>query len=130
MVEIQADEYGDGATLAMHAELFADTLRAVELDPTYGAYLDPDPGRHPRHDQPDLPVRPASPLARRPGHLALFEMTSVGPMGRYADALERLGVGPEGRAFYEVHVEADEEHQHIALERMVRGPPARSPSSL
>ena len=48
-------------------------------------------------------------------------MTSVGPMGRYADALGQLGVGAEGARFYEVHVEADEEHQHIALERMVRG---------
>jgi hypothetical protein len=42
-------------------------------------------------------------------------------MGRYATALQRLGVGAGGRRFYEVHVEADEEHQHIALERMVRG---------
>ena len=121
-VEIQSDEYGDGDALAMHARLFADTLRAVELDPTYGAYLDLLPG-----------VTLATSnlislfgLHRRwrgalVGHLALFEMTSVGPMGRYADALGQLGVGPEGRAFYEVHVEADEEHQHIALERMVRG---------
>jgi hypothetical protein len=121
-VEIQADEYGDGDALAMHARLFADTLRAMELDPTYGAYLDLLPGV----TLATTNLISLFGLHRRwrgalVGHLALFEMTSVGPMGRYADALGQLGVGPEGRAFYEVHVEADEEHQHIALERMVRG---------
>ena len=121
-VEIQADEYGNGKTASMHAELFADTLRAVGLDPTYGAYLDRIPGV----TLATTNLISLFGLHRRwrgalVGHLALFEMTSVGPMGRYAGALEQLGVSPEGRAFYEVHVEADEEHQHIALERMVRG---------
>jgi hypothetical protein len=121
-VEIQSDEYGDGDARAMHARLFADTMRALELDPTYGAYLDRIPGV----TLATTNLISLFGLHRRwrgalVGHLALFEMTSVGPMGRYADALRRLGVGPEGRAFYEVHVEADEEHQHIALERMVRG---------
>src|SRR3954453_16328019 len=43
LVEIQADEYGGGAPARVHAELFANTLRAVGLDPTYGAYLDSIP---------------------------------------------------------------------------------------
>ena len=121
-VEIQSDEYGDGHARAMHAQLFADTMRAVELDPTYGAYL----GLIPGVTLATTNLISLFGLHRRwrgalVGHLALFEMTSVGPMGRYAEALEQLGVGPEGRAFYEVHVEADEEHQHIALERIVRG---------
>ena len=94
-VEIQSDEYGDGDALAMHARLFADTLRAVELDPTYGAYLDLLPGV----TLATTNLISLFGLHRRwrgalVGHLALFEMTSVGPMGRYADALEQLGVGP------------------------------------
>jgi heme oxygenase-like protein len=121
-VEIQADEYGAGVTAAMHAELFAETMRAVDLDPGYGGYLGVIPGV----TLATTNLISLLGLHRRwrgalLGHLALFEMTSVGPMGRYAAALERLGVGPEGRRFYDVHVEADEEHQHIALERMVRG---------
>jgi hypothetical protein len=53
------------------------------------------------------------------GHLALFEMTSVTPMARYSQALSRLGVAEEGRAFYDVHVEADQWHQHLAADDMV-----------
>ena len=53
------------------------------------------------------------------GHLALFEMTSVGPMGRYSDALARLGVPASARRFYDVHVTADAVHERIALDDMV-----------
>ena len=53
------------------------------------------------------------------GHLALFEMTSVGPMARYASAVRRVTGGDEGAEFYDVHVVADEHHQHVALEAMV-----------
>ena len=54
------------------------------------------------------------------GHLALFEMTSVEPMGRYSVALRRHGAGAAARHFYEVHVVADAHHQ--------RSPPSNSPS--
>ena len=55
------------------------------------------------------------------GHLALFEMTSVGPMGRYAAALRRLGIGAAGRRFYDVHVEADAIHEQVAQTELVAG---------
>jgi len=44
LIRIQADEYGDGAAQRMHQQLFATTMRALALDPTYGAYLDRLPG--------------------------------------------------------------------------------------
>src|SRR5947208_10746555 len=44
MVEIQTDEYGGGRPDRIHAQLFADSMAAVGLDPTYGAYLDCIPG--------------------------------------------------------------------------------------
>jgi hypothetical protein len=53
------------------------------------------------------------------GHLALFEMCSVAPMGRYAAALRRLGI-PGAAPFYDVHVEADARHEVIALHDMAR----------
>ena len=129
MVEIQADEYGGGVEAAMHATLFADTMRALGLDPTYGAYLDLLPG-------PTLAtVNLVSMLGlhRRwrgalVGHLALFEMTSVTPMGRYAQALRRLGFGPDAHRFYDVHVEADAGHEVVALERMAAGLVADEPA--
>ena len=55
------------------------------------------------------------------GHLAAFEMNSVGPMGRYSQWLAKLGVPGRGRRFYDVHVEADEEHQYIAVNDLVGG---------
>jgi len=122
MVTIQADEYGQGDEAKMHASLFADTMTELGLDPTCGHYID------------DLPATTLATdnlitlfgLHRRwrgalVGHLALFEMTSVGPMGRYSSWLERLGVAERGRRFYDVHVAADEVHQHIAADALAGG---------
>lgn len=120
MVEIQADEYGNGVPGQSHAELFATTMAGVGLDPTYGAYLDELPaptlattnlvsmfGLHNRF------------LPALVGHLAVFEMTSVVPMGRYAAALRRHGFGDEVARFYDVHVEADAEHEVVARHDLV-----------
>ena len=122
MVEIQHDEYGGGSAAAMHSVLFGTTMTALGLDPTYGTYLDQLPGA----TLATVNLASMFGLHRRwraalVGHLAVFEMTSVGPMERYSRALARLGIGPEGRRFYDVHVEADVRHGVIALERMVAG---------
>jgi Iron-containing redox enzyme len=122
IVTIQSDEYGDGVAAGMHSALFADAMAALDLDPTYGAYL---------HRLPAVTLATTNlvsmfGLHRRlrgalVGHLASFEMNSVGPMGRYSSWLESLGVPIEGRRFYDVHVEADQTHQHIALDDLVGG---------
>ena len=122
MVTIQSDEYGDGVAAEMHSSLFADAMTALDLDPTYGAYLD----RLPAVTLATTNLISMFGLHRRlrgalVGHLASFEMNSVGPMGRYSSWLESLGVPIEGRRFYDVHVEADEVHQHIALDDLVGG---------
>ena len=123
--EIQFDEYGNGEPGASHAELFAEAMRTAGLDPTYGLQV------------PSLPGTTLatgnllSVFARRPeligalvGHLALFEMTSVVPMGRYARAAERLGFGPAVRRFFDVHVEADEHHGDLARRFLLGSGPA------
>jgi hypothetical protein len=122
MVLIQADEYGDGVAGESHAELFACTLAAVGLDPTYGAYVDLLPGT----TLATVNLVSMFGLHRRlrgalVGHLALFEMTSVGPMGRYAQTLRRLGLPPAASRFYDVHVEADRVHGRVASSRMALG---------
>jgi hypothetical protein len=122
MVEIQYDEYGSGCAADMHSTLFAATMTALDLNPAYGAYLDRLPG-------PTLATVNLASLfglhrrwrAALVGHLAVFEMTSVEPMGRYSRALAGMGIGPEGRRFYDVHVAADARHGAIALDRMVAG---------
>jgi hypothetical protein len=118
LVDIQTGEYGDGIAPRVHATLFAGTMEVLGLDPTYGHYLDLIPG--PTLATVNLVTFFG--LHRRwraalVGHLALFEMCSVVPMGRYAAALRRLGFGA-GAPFYDEHVEADARHQIIALHDM------------
>ena len=122
MVAIQADEYGAGEEQGMHCRLFAETMGALGLDPTPNRYLDAVPGA----TLATTNLISLFGLHRRwrgalVGHLALFEMTSTGPMARYAAALRRLGVDERACRFYDVHVEADEVHQFLAADEMVAG---------
>jgi hypothetical protein len=119
LITIQADEYGSGREREMHSRLFADALEALDLDTRYGAYLDLVPGEI----LSTVNLMSFFGLHRRwrgaiVGHLALFEMCSVIPMGRYIEALNRLGV-PDATPFYAAHVIADEWHQTIALDDMI-----------
>ena len=118
LVEIQRGEYGDGRPEEMHAELFADTMRALDLDCSYGAYLDCIPAV----TLATVNLMSMFGLHRKwrgalVGHLALFEMTSQIPMGRYAATLRRLD-RPDAAPFYDAHVEADAHHSVVALRDM------------
>jgi hypothetical protein len=131
MVEVQADEYGGGDASRIHAQLFADTMDALGLDSSYGAYLDVLPGvtlatvnlmslfgLHRRH------------RARIVGHLALFEMTSSIPNRRYATGLRRLGVDdPRATEFFDEHVTADAVHENIAAIDLAGGLVRQDPAT-
>lgn len=115
LLEVQADEYGEGSRERMHSVLFANTMAALGLDPTYGAYLDRLPGV----TLATVNLMSGFGLRRRRrgaivGHLAGFEMTSSLPNRRYGNALRRLGYGREATHFYDEHVEADAVHENIA----------------
>jgi hypothetical protein len=123
LLEVQADEYGGGDPARMHAQLFADTMDALGLDTTYGAYVDRLPGvtlatvnlmsllgLHRRHRGAIV------------GHLALFEMTSSIPNRRYATALRRLGVRDKrATEFFDEHVTADAIHENVAAVDLAGG---------
>ena len=84
MVMIQSDEYGGGEATEMHSSLFADSMSALGLDPTYSTYLD----RLPAVTLATTNLISMFGLHRRlrgalVGHLASFEMNSVGQMARY-----------------------------------------------
>ena len=122
LVDIQQGEYGEGRVEEVHANLFAEVMVELGLDPRYGAYID----RLPAVSLATSNLASMFGLHRRwrgalVGHLALFEMCSVGPMGRYAAALRRLGLGAGATRFYEAHVLADERHRVVALDHMVTG---------
>ncbi len=122
LVEIQADEYGNGVEADIHAELFALTMDRLGLSPVYNHYLDVLPGvtlanvnlvsmfgLHRRH------------LGALIGHLAVFEMASTTTMSGYAAALRRLGFDPWTRLFYDTHVVADAHHQTVAATDLAAG---------
>ena len=105
----------------MHAQLFADAMVALELDATYGAYLD----RIPAVTLATVNLMSLLGLHRRwrggiVGHLALFEMTSSVPNARYARGLRRVGL-EAATPFFDEHVEADAVHANIAAVALAGG---------
>jgi hypothetical protein len=129
LVEIQADEYGGGQAGRMHAELFAQAMRGVGLDDSYGRYVDAAPavslvavntmsllGLHRR-------LRGAT-----VGHLAAYEMTSSIPCRLYGNGFRRLGHDEATTWWFDEHVEADAVHEQIAARdlagRLVEREPA------
>jgi hypothetical protein len=122
MVEIQADEYGSGRPDRVHSTLFAKTMDALGLDPTYGAYLDRIPG---------VTLATVNLISRfglhrewrgaLTGHLAMFEITSPVPNRRYAGALRRFGASDEAIDFFDEHVEADSVHEQVAARDLAQG---------
>jgi Iron-containing redox enzyme len=128
LLEIQFDEYGRGRPEWIHAELFARTMEALGLDPSYGAYLD----RIPAVTLATVNLMSLFGLHRRlrgaiVGHLALFEMTSSIPNRRYATGLRRLGFGPDATGFFDEHVTADAVHENIAAVDLAGGLAAQEP---
>jgi hypothetical protein len=122
LVEIQADEYGGGRSEWIHAELFAKAMDALELDSTYGAYLELIPGV----TLATVNLMSMFGLHRRwrgaiVGHLALFEMTSSIPNRRYGDGLRRLGFDADATLFFDEHVEADAVHENVAAVDLAGG---------
>jgi heme oxygenase-like protein len=128
LVEVQADEYGGGRPGRMHATLFAASMRAVGLDPSYGAYLDRLPGT----TLATVNLMSLFGLHRRlrgciVGHLAAFEMTSPGPNRRYATGLRRLGA-EAATEFFDEHVEADAVHEAVAAHDLAAGLALQEPA--
>ncbi|WP_104116501.1 iron-containing redox enzyme family protein [Arthrobacter sp. B1805] len=122
MVEIQADEYGNGLPARMHSALFARTMRSLGMDDTYGAYLDAAPAI-------TLAVNNLMSLFglnRRlrgavVGHLAAYEMTSSQPNRLYSRGFKRHGYGEDATEYFDEHVEADAVHEQIAGRDMAGG---------
>ena len=115
LVEVQADEYGGGRAERIHATLFAKAMRAVGLDPRYGAYVE----QLPAITLATVNLMSLCGLHRRlrgalVGHLAAFEMTSSLPNRRYGNGLRRLGFGTDATDFFDEHVEADAVHEQVA----------------
>jgi hypothetical protein len=128
LLEVQSDEYGGGRLERMHSVLFERTMAGLDLDPSYGAYVERLPGV----TLATVNLMSLCGLHRRlrgalVGHLAAFEMTSSIPNRRYGNALRRLGFGPQVTDFYDEHVEADAVHESIAAWDLADGLAAAEP---
>lgn len=115
LMEIQADEYGGGDPTWMHSALFAESMRALDLEPSENAYIERLPGI----TLAGVNLVSMFGLHRRlrgalVGHLAIFEMTSCIPNRRYGDGLRRLGFDDRATTYFDEHVEADAVHEAIA----------------
>ncbi|WP_049831290.1 iron-containing redox enzyme family protein [Arthrobacter sp. RIT-PI-e] len=122
LVEIQADEYGNGLPTRMHSALFARTMRDLGMDDTYGAYLDAVPAITLASNN----LMSLFGLNRRlrgaiVGHLAAYEMTSSQPNRLHSRGFKRHGHGEEAREYFDEHVEADAVHEQIAGRDMAGG---------
>lgn len=115
LVEIQADEYGQGRAQNVHAAVYAASMRSVGLDDSYGAYVNEVPAI----TLASLNLMTMFGLNRRlrgaiVGHLAAFEMTSSIPSRLIGNGFRRLGYGEETTRYFDIHVEADAIHEQIA----------------
>ncbi|MGW4746545.1 iron-containing redox enzyme family protein [Streptomyces sp. NPDC004290] len=122
MVAIEYDEFGAGHADRIHARLFADLMTDLDLDVTYGRYLD---------------CAPASLLATvnlmslfglhralrgaLVGHFACVEVTSSPGSRRLARAMRRCGAGAAAEHFYAEHVEADAVHEQVVRREVIGG---------
>jgi heme oxygenase-like protein len=131
LVAIQADEYGGGVPGRMHAELFGYTMRELDLDPTYGAYVE----RIPAISIAILNLMSLFGLHRRwrgalLGNLAVTEIGSSIANRRYSEGLARLGASDRARWFYDEHIEADAVHEQLAAHDMCGSFAAEHPEEL
>ena len=130
LCDIQAGEYGVGHARS-HAELFADALDGLGVDPTPNAHID-------RCTGPSLATSnlvSLGALRRRLrgvvlGQLALFEMDSVVPNGRMVECVDRLGCSDRVRWFFQVHVMADAEHEVQAERAFLIDYPQQEPAQV
>lgn len=116
LIEVQSDEYGGGRLDYMHATLWADLMRGMDLDSGYAAYIDSIPA-------PTLAaVNTLSyfglhrgRVRELVGHLCMVETTSSLPSRQYSRGLRRLGFGRPVRLFFDEHVEADAVHEQLVV---------------
>ncbi|TQM04221.1 iron-containing redox enzyme family protein [Pseudonocardia kunmingensis] len=132
LVTVEHDEYGAGDPDRMHAQLFADMMRALGLDDTYGAYLDAAPAQ----TLAEVNLMSLCGLHRGlrgalVGQFATVELTSSPGSERLVRAMRRLDLPEAAVEFYAEHVEADAVHEQLVrrgvIAPLLAGEPALAP---
>ncbi|MBO0827259.1 MAG: iron-containing redox enzyme family protein [Streptosporangiales bacterium] len=128
LVAVEYDEFGAGRADRVHATLFADLMRGMGLDDRYGHYVDAAPASMLAVvNLMSLTGLHRSLRGALVGHFAAAEITTPPTARRMAQALQRLGAGPECVEFYTEHVEADAVHEQVMRHDVVEDLLAREP---
>ncbi|MEU9716166.1 iron-containing redox enzyme family protein [Streptomyces sp. NPDC047976] len=128
MVAIEYDEFGAGRAERIHAQLFADLMADLDLDASYGAYLEHAPA--PLLATVNLMSLLGLHRTLRGaliGHFACVEVTSSPGSRRLAHAMRRCGAGAAAEHFYAEHVEADAVHEQVVRHEVIDGMLADEP---
>ncbi|MBW8740887.1 MAG: iron-containing redox enzyme family protein [Streptomyces turgidiscabies] len=122
MVAVEFDEFGAGRADEIHAQLFADLMADLGLDPTYGRYVDAAPAEAlATVNLMSLFGLHRALRAALVGHFATVEVTSSPGSRRLAEAMRRVGAGPAAVRFYTEHVTADAVHEQVVRHDVVGG---------
>ncbi|MEV4038608.1 iron-containing redox enzyme family protein [Streptomyces umbrinus] len=122
MVAVEFDEFGAGRADEIHAQLFADLMADLRLDPTYGHYVDAAPAEAlATVNLMSLFGLHRALRAALVGHFAAVEVTSSPGSRRLAEAMRRVDAGPAAVRFYAEHVEADAVHEQVVRHDVVGG---------
>ncbi|MEV5612500.1 iron-containing redox enzyme family protein [Streptomyces sp. NPDC052225] len=122
MAAIEFDEFGGGRADRVHARLFADLMADLDLDTTYGHYLDAGSAEAlALVNLMSLFGLHRSLRGALVGHFAAVEITSSPGSRRLAQALRRVGAGERAVFFYDEHVEADAVHEQVVRHEVVDG---------
>ncbi|MGI5131590.1 iron-containing redox enzyme family protein [Pseudonocardia sp. CA-107938] len=120
LVTVEHDEYGAGRPERMHSELFAQLMEALDLDPTYGRYLDQAAAT----TLAEVNLMSLCGLHRAlrgalVGQFATVELTSSPGSDRLVRGMRRLGLPEAAVAFYAEHVEADAVHEQLVRRQVI-----------
>ncbi|MFD5073995.1 iron-containing redox enzyme family protein [Streptomyces sp. NPDC058371] len=122
MAAVEFDEYGGGRAERVHARLFADMMAGLELEPTYGHYLDAASAEMlATVNMMSLLGLHRALRGALVGHFAAVEITSSPGSRRLAEAMRRTGAGSAAEFFYDEHVEADAVHEQVVRHDVIGG---------
>ncbi len=121
LIDLLLDEYGWGKLEHMHSSVYARMMRALRLDDVRDHYeLDAGASCLAAMNHQWMCALGSGRSRQLIGVIYLTEASSPDAMRAYLAGWERLGVSdPDVLEFYELHVEADENHRAVALEEVV-----------
>jgi len=121
LIDLLLDEYGWGKLERMHSTVYAELLRALDMNPEVDGYQDAASWQYIATLNYQWMCALTPEYSRRLiGTIYLTEATSPHAMSNYLAAWDRLGIDdPQVTNFYDLHVTADENHRDVALNEVV-----------